>query len=181
EQGEEESGDHFLELDLDDFCIYRSPDHPRGFEGQYESLHVVATKPEIGHWVIDGVLRSQNQQRLITGYIDRVSIGNYEEISMHTTAGAIWITTEVSAKQGCWYQLREPTGGYRILWHDFLWLADLAKHFIDYLHESSKIGKLVSLLDFKSNFWAQLQRWHGDSLQSWRKQREKKSGRTLDL
>lgn len=181
EQFDGDSEDHFLEIDLYDFCVYRAPDHPDGFQGQYESLHIVSAKPEVGDWVVEGVLRSQNQQRRVRGFVDRVSIGNYEEVSIHTTLGAIWISTEVGSKQGCWYRLRDPAGGYRMLWYDFLWLADFAKHFIDYLNESSKNGKLVSLLDFKSNFWAQLREWHGDSLQGWQKHRDKKPGKLLDL
>ncbi|KEF62982.1 uncharacterized protein A1O9_00957 [Exophiala aquamarina CBS 119918] len=175
------SDDYFFELDLYDFCVYRSPRHPNGSQGQYESLHIVTTNPKIGHWVVEGALRSQNQQRRIRGFIDRVSIGNYENICTHTTSGAVWIKTELSSKQRYWYRLKEPAGGYRMLWHDFLWLADFTKYFIDYLHESSKKKLVVSLLDFKSNFWTQLKEWHGDSLQSWRKQREESPRKPLDF
>jgi len=180
-----DSEDHFLEMDLYDFCVYRAPDHPKGFEGQYESMHIVAAHPQIGDWVVEGVLKSQNQQRRIRGYVDSVSLGNYEDIRTHTTLGAIWITTEVSSKKNYWYRLRDPARGYRMIWHNFLWLADFTKLFIDYLHWSFENGEKVSLLDFKSNFWVQLQIWHGDSLESWRKQRDKNadknSAKPLDL
>lgn len=170
------------EIELGEFCVYRSPGHPKGWQGQYESLHNVASNPQPGWWMIDGVLETNNQQRRVTGYIDRVSIGNYHDISKSTTKGAIWVRTEISSKANRWYRLREPAGSYRHLWYDFLWLADLTKYFIDFVYESTKQGGRVSLLDFKSNFWNQLQHWHGDSLCRWRQQREKnKTAKPLDL
>lgn len=184
---EEHSNDQGLEddpteIELNEFCVYRSPGHRKGFQGQFESLHNVASNPQPGCWMIDGVLKTNNQQRRFTGYIDCVSIGNYHDISKPTTEGAIWVRTEISSTANRWYRLREPAGGYRPLWYNFLWLADLTKYFIDFLWESTKQGKLVSLLDFKSNFWNQLQHWHGDSLCRWRQQREKnKTGNPLDL
>lgn len=172
----------FWAEELDEFYIYRSRYHPGGFHGQYELLHRVASEPGKQHWVFSGVIRSQNQQQHITGYVHGVSIGNVADLNTYTTAGAIWIRSEVGEKKDCWYQLREPYWGYSTHWAQFLWLADFAKLFNDYLHESSKGGKLVTLLDFKSDFWSQLQKWHGAALNSWYHRRAPKlTGVPLDF
>ncbi|KAK5045257.1 hypothetical protein LTR84_009363 [Exophiala bonariae] len=177
----------FIATELDDFYVYRSRRHPHrgGFQGQYERLDIVASEPGHHHWVFSGVVKDRKQQKQrITGYVHGISIRNIADLSAHTTAGAIWLRSEIGEWKDCWYQLQEPYSGYRMFWVDFLWLSDFGKLFNDYLHESSKLNKLVTLRDFRSNFWTQIQEWHGAALNSWYRQRQrdpKQTRKPLDL
>ena len=90
-----------------------------------------------------------------------LSIGGYEDLIAHTTFPDIWIQSSIDAREHCggvWYRLKSPSTEYSRFHEPFMWLADLAKHFVDYLdnHEN------VCLQDFRIDFFAWLRMLHGD-------------------
>ncbi|KAI1621204.1 S-adenosyl-L-methionine-dependent methyltransferase [Exophiala viscosa] len=175
----------FLEFHLGDFCVYCSPGHHRGCEGQYESLLTVAAESQHLpvkdahkhklHWLLDGVLEHKGTQRRIMGaQIIDVSIGGFEDLGEHSTDGLIWIMTLEGSRRGYWYRLTTPTAPYRKYWADFVWLSRFCKYFIDYLFDSST--REICLLDFKTNFWEWLRKLHGDKVNGWHSQCAFKKG-----
>lgn len=165
----------FNEFILIDFFVYRSPSptHPKGLEGQYDSLHVVASAYNKAHWLVDGVLQHNGVLRpLSSARIAEVSIGALEDLEEHTTVNQIWIMTVESQthnpRKPYWYRLKTPFHAYASYWTDFVWLADFTKHFIDFLHVHMNSGVSVHLSDFKSKFSKWLQGLHGEKLKGWR-------------
>lgn len=156
----------FLEFELDDFCVYRAPGHPQGFEGQYENLVTVTAERHQHHWLVDGVLKHNGTGRRIHGgQIIDVSIGGLEDMDEHTTENSIWIMTLEGGDKGYWYRLRSPSQPYSRYWSDFHWLADLCKYFLDYLHHNREGGVVLS--DLRTKFWMWLQDAHGNWVNQW--------------
>ena len=101
------------------------------------------------HWYLDGWICYGS----IRTYVQRVpceivSIGGYEDTDWHTVGSAIWVQSWNSQKSAVWYCLKEPAPEYRPYHDAFLWMADFAKHLVDYLHDHEKVG----LHHFKEDF-----------------------------
>ena len=177
----------FWEVDVEQFCVYQSTRRAKrrvyqGLEGRYSHLHHVSSNVGFNDWLIDGTLNNNgNRQtflrgqivdmKFLRGQIVDVNIGGLEDLSQHTTSGSVWIKTVEGDKRDYWYRLTSPSVEYRPYWTDFTWLADFVKFFIDFLFSNSSGGRLVSLADFKSNFWAWLQDLHGsDKMRGWHAQ-----------
>ncbi|KAL7951471.1 S-adenosyl-L-methionine-dependent methyltransferase [Trichoderma barbatum] len=129
----------FAEIQLDEFAIYLDSNR---FPQEMRSLHQLNTK--IGHssFYFDGVL-SIGDTRV---YVRRVPIvaapiGNYGSISMHTVRDHIWLQTPLSYKQALFYKLGKPAKEYARFFYPFLWVADLAKHFVDFLFTMGENGR----------------------------------------
>ncbi|KAK6378923.1 hypothetical protein LTS17_006626 [Exophiala oligosperma] len=167
----DDDGD-FDEFYLEDFYVYRSPEQPSGFKGQYENLVTVQTSCKTEVFLVDGTLVHNGIRRHIRcAEISAVSFGQLEKLETSTTEYDIWINTSISAQKKYWYRLRKPVPGYREYWRDFLWVSDLSKHVLDFL-KSSDNG--VRLGDFEKAFWRWLSRQHGDTVSSWHAQCGKK-------
>ncbi|KIX00707.1 uncharacterized protein Z518_09772 [Rhinocladiella mackenziei CBS 650.93] len=164
-----EPDDHFFEFDLWDFHVYRAPYHSGSFEGQFDSLHIVASEinqdlKSQKQWFVDGTLECMGKLRPISdARIVDVSIGPLDQPEEHETQ--VWIMTEESRKVNHWYRLKAPSKEYTKMWSDFIWLSNLNKYVIDYLEINSETG--VSLADFKGKFWAWLKSLHGDNISAW--------------
>lgn len=88
---------------------------------------------------------------------ETLSIGSYEDTKMHTVGADIWIQSAAAKASNIWYRLKNPAEEY-VRYHElFLWLADLAKHVVDFLNTHEK----VTLHHFRSIFAEWLQRVHG--------------------
>ena len=74
----------------------------------------------------------------------------------------IWIQSFQGQKAGIWYRLRTPAPEYQRLHQPFLWMADLAKHVVDYLH----IHCQVTLNHFRELFHTWVQRQYGSNAQA---------------
>ena len=77
-----------------------------------------------------------------------MAIGGYKELDRPTVGNEVWIQSIQSQKAGVWYRLRTPAPEYRRFHEPFLWIADLAKHVVDYLH----IHWQVTLNHFREQF-----------------------------
>ena len=156
--GASESESDFEELSLTDFALYRDIDHKQ-HPGKLESLHTMAIDRD--RFCVSGKIHHDEQTELVHHLeICSVSIGNYGDRSMCTTQEHIWVQTFDSRRRGdVWYKLINPAPEYKIIWESSQWLADFAKHFLDFLAESS--DDTIFLDSFKTEFIETLTRWHG--------------------
>lgn len=155
-------GDAFIEAELRDFVIYR-PHRPfrRNKSGSTEyplanelvSLHEI-NENAVKHFYFDGVVCYAGRQR----YVQRVpfellSVGGYEEPERSTVGPYVWIKSFEGTISDVWYRLETPAVEYKRYHESFLWLADLAKHVVDYLH----LHQGVALIHFRRRFHDWLQ------------------------
>ena len=168
---DEQDQNTFEELQVHDFSIYRGILHQKGFSGQFESPHIVCSEEDSGVYYLDGIVSHEGaQKRIIGAVIYDVNIGGLNDIATHTSVHHIWVQTKQSRRrQDCWYRLSDPSNEYTKTWSNFVWLADLNKHVIDYLEHASMSAEKVHLHHFKAAFWAQLFEWHGrnEDFQGW--------------
>ncbi|KKZ64251.1 hypothetical protein EMCG_09776 [[Emmonsia] crescens] len=156
----------FISLQLDDFVIYALPYDSPAPHGMV-SLDQVAGKlgKQTAKFFFDGVLRVPKSQGL---YLEKVpfrlvSIGGYEDIEQHNVGKDMWIQSIYGASTSVgdlWYQLGTAAPEYKNYHKSFCWLADLAKYFIDYLHNHEGI----TLHHFKTDFSSWLKNLHGADL-----------------
>lgn len=163
-----------MEADLEDFSIYLAHNYTRrglkdveenSLSNEFASLHGMYQRGD-GLRYMDGILNFGGKKR----YVQRVpfetlSIGGYEDQSLHTVRTEIWIQSIRGGKLDVWYRLRAPAPEYHRYHEPFLWLADLAKHVIDYMADHEN----VSIFSFKSDFFNWLREVHGlsESFQIW--------------
>lgn len=126
-------GAPYIEFDLTQFSIY-SPDkavkkkHPLKLNG-LQHLH---TKLGISVFLFDGILSVGNVRRYVQGVpFEEVPVGNYGR-DRHSVGGEIWIRSKHNSNFETYYRLKEPSSEYLRFHKGFLWLADLAKHFVDF-------------------------------------------------
>ena len=161
-----------ITLDLEDFCIYRCHStremHQKTMANEMVSLHRLdGGDREL--WYFDGVIRYGQSRKRLKGVPchGTPSIGGFEDVSLHTVGPEIWIRSDLSRKFkiNLWYCLRHASAQYERFHEPFLWLADLVKHLVDYLHTHQH----VQLIHFREDFHAWLQYMHGtdDSFQRW--------------
>ncbi len=86
-----------------------------------------------------------------------LSIGGYKDTERHTVGADIWIQSARSRLKNVWYELGQPSVEYERYHRPFLWLADLSKHFVDFLDNHDR----VTLHDFKSDFFSWMDTLHG--------------------
>lgn len=81
----------------------------------------------------------------------------------------IWIQSVAAERSNTWYRLLRPAPEYERFYRPFLWLANFAKYFTDYLSSSRQE---VSLSHFRVRFHREILRLHGHdpSFQAWRRQ-----------
>ncbi|SLM37076.1 S-adenosyl-L-methionine-dependent methyltransferase-like [Lasallia pustulata] len=169
--------DVFTAVSLDCFSIYRphklaAPHRKNGqvyemkFANEFVSLHDISLKPDRDVWYLDGVLHDGRRRT----YVQRVpfnllSIGGYENFTQHTVRSHIWLQSVCGQKHDVWYCLENPSSEYRRYYDAFLWLADFAKHLIDFMYNNDTI----SLKMLRANFYNWLQEVHGHDLafQQW--------------
>lgn len=172
----------FISIDLEDFSIYRPHQVFRGRSNRIlnSELSEKARSNELvslyelnsrssDSFLLDGTLcfgqNGENRRYVQQVSFEILSIGAYEDITLHTVGPRIWLQSIAGKASNIWYQLRSPAQEY-LRYHDpFLWLADLAKHVVDFLYTHSN----VTLDHFRSGFETWLQTVHGShqSFLSW--------------
>ena len=151
----------FEEFELSDFVVYLAENRHHPYE--LWSLQDVASRNSYSTLLFDGVLRVGDVQRYVQAIpFDVCSIGNYGE-DLHEVGGNIWIRSTLLAKSQIYYRLKSPAPEYARFYHSFLWLADLAKHFVDYCQSSVNEKKRVSVYNFRTEFAQWVQKRHGKS------------------
>jgi DNA (cytosine-5)-methyltransferase 1 len=93
---------------------------------------------------------------------DRISVGNFGA-NLHSVDGNVWIESLRNRRMSSsiFYRLGTPSKHYARFHASFLWVADLAKHFTDYLTQRGQQSRRVGIVDFRENFALWLQRTHG--------------------
>lgn len=169
----------FHDILVEDFVIYRPDDH-KYYPGQMVTLDNIVSNRDGCQYLLDGVLRCGEVATYVEAMeidIDAVSIDGFEDIEVHSVQDMTYLQTIVCARRRhqaleCWYHLGKPSKQYQDLHLKFLWVADLAKHVIDYLnwrYHLSGDSSMVHLNEFQHNFLERLIGWHGEDLnfQKW--------------
>ena len=163
-------------MNLEDFSIYRSHSaqkHPqRGLEERHSANELISLHDVEGRgttrWFFDGAVCHGKEKKYVQGVsCNAFSIGGFEDTDLHTTNSSIWIQSKASQKLDLWYSLGQPASQYKRFHQPFLWLADLAKHLVDYLNTHDK----VSLKHLRVDFQTWLQGAHGadEGFRQWQK------------
>jgi DNA (cytosine-5)-methyltransferase 1 len=158
-------GNEFTEIDLSDFSVYLPGDF---FRIPYQLRGLQFLNASKGHSELrfDGILSVGGTRRYVQEVpFDICSIGNYGEVH-HEVGDDIWIQSTYNRKTNVYYKLRNPAPQYARFHDGFLWLADLAKHFVDFCKASKKPA---TIYDFRSDFAVWLGKMHGKSpaFKSW--------------
>lgn len=157
----------YEELELSNFVVYLPDNRHHPFE--LWSLQDLASKTAYPCFLFDGILSVGNVQRYVEGVpFDLCSIGNYGE-DLHDVGDNIWIRSTLLAGSEIYYRLKSPAPEYARFYHSFMWVAGLAKHFVDYCQAAVDERKQVSVHNFRTDFSRWIQKMHGESpdFQSW--------------
>ena len=168
----EEEEDSFTSYKLEDFSVYH-PAFDKRFALEMTCLHNLSVKAGKNILLVDGVLSDGKTRKYVEGVpFTKLSIGNYGELSLHTVEGAIWIQSDVAKGAGdVWYELGKPAEVYAKYHQPFLWLANFAKFYIDFLdrpkhaEDDDERPVDVVLRDFKSHFGTWVRKLHGEDAQ----------------
>ncbi|TAQ85105.1 hypothetical protein B7494_g6570 [Chlorociboria aeruginascens] len=147
--------DNFQEFDLIDFSIYLPENRYHSFE--FRGLEDLANKVAHSRFLFDGILKVGNACHYVQGISFKIcSIGNYGS-DIDSVDDNIWIQSDMNTKSDVYYRLRNPSPEYLRFYDGFRWLANLAKHFVDYCQDSREAQISVSIHNFQSDFseWAQ--------------------------
>ena len=128
------------------------------------SLHEIDER-NIGVFCFDGVIidgRSKNYVQNVP--FKTLAIGGYKELDRPTVGDEVWIQSFQGQKAGIWYRLRTPAPEYQRFHEPFLWMADLAKRVVDYLH----IHWQVTLKHFRELFRTWVHRQYASNAQACR-------------
>ncbi|KAL8952499.1 MAG: hypothetical protein Q9222_001602 [Ikaeria aurantiellina] len=165
--------DDFISVTLDGFSIYR-PHQTRARQksqicnlttvektksNELVSLHELQDRGSSA-FLLDGVISygtSYQHKRYVQGVpFETLSIGSYENTTSYTVGSDIWVQSIAGKGSNVWYRLNRPAIEYQRYHDPFLWLADLAKHLVDFLHTHQQ----VTLRDFEHNFITWLRQSH---------------------
>lgn len=154
----------FTEFELVDYSIYlpRTVNH---VGGQLWGLQDLNTKPGHSTYLFDGVLCCNRMTYYVQGVeFERCSIGNYGS-EADSVAGQIWLQSKLNAskKSDVHYKLGKPSAVYRRYYKAFLWLADLSKHFVDFMQALHEQEELVSIHHFRTSFYEWITSVHKES------------------
>ncbi|KAI1981640.1 hypothetical protein LOZ53_004704 [Ophidiomyces ophidiicola] len=143
---------HFTNFLLEDFTIYNG-EIPTSNRYGMVGLQDISLKGSTAIFLFDGIVKPDG----VNGpafYLKRVpfrtvSIGGFEDLELHTVGNDLWIQSCYCRDRGAvWYRLGKPSREYQP-YHDlFLWVANLAKHFVDYLQHNDN----VTLSHFQRRF-----------------------------
>ncbi|KZZ96327.1 cytosine-specific methyltransferase [Ascosphaera apis ARSEF 7405] len=145
------------EIELNNFVVYAAP---RDNRDGIVSLDQVAIKVGKSTFCFDGQIQVGDETHYLEGVpFSLVSVGGYEDLEQHTVHDSLWIQSSSNehSGNGLWYRLKQPAKDYRHHFELFMWVANLAKHLLDFLsaHEN------VTLEHFKSDFVSWLKDVHG--------------------
>lgn len=161
----------FIEFELDQFSVYV---HSQLYPYELRPLQHLCTRSSSDTFYFDGILAYGDSKY----YVERVPfqklpIGNYR-VNNPTVGDQIWIQSRRNEgeKPERYYKLRKPAPEYERFHTGFLWIADLAKHVVDFCEHLASRNRPVALADFQQKFiiWLQEQDAHKTSpeFQKWR-------------
>jgi DNA (cytosine-5)-methyltransferase 1 len=132
------------------------------------SLHALLAKVRCDRLLFNGTLSVGSQRRYVQALpFEVLSIGGYNDLDCHSVS-EVWIQTAHGRTNNIWYRLRKPAPEYVRYHEPFCWVADLGKHFADYLLRH----KYAELDDFRIRFhtWAMQQHSVSARFRRWLKQ-----------
>ncbi|GKU03049.1 dna (cytosine-5-)-methyltransferase [Fusarium langsethiae] len=165
-----QDADDFVEFELNDFAIYCER---KKYEQEMCSLHHLDTKTGHSNIFFDGKLSVGDMAFFVRHVpIRALPIGDYGSLFKHTVRDQIWVQSAINLKKNIYYRLNRPAKEYRRFFDPFLWVAGLAKHFVDYLKVIKENNQDVTIFHFRSNFSNWLDKTHKTDpvFTSWREQ-----------
>ncbi|KAM7204624.1 hypothetical protein V8F33_001588 [Rhypophila sp. PSN 637] len=170
-QGDKQNED-FIEFDLDQFAFYINSDM---YPLEMRPLHNLSTKNGHGSLYFDGIL-SHGDLKFYLRKVEVIGlpIGNYG-VSNHSVVGHIWVRSRRNAQTEIYYRLKKPAIEYSRYHTPFLWIADLAKHVVDFCSWMLERKQQITIMAFQEKFIKWALKAHGTS-QSFRQWRQKHSG-----
>ncbi|KAG8529391.1 uncharacterized protein KY384_006027 [Bacidia gigantensis] len=123
----------------------------------------------VSHFLFDGIVSHEGKGYYLEHVpFNLLSIGGYEDTQSASVDDNIWIQSLESRRTDVWYRVRRPKPEYQRYHNWFLWMADLAKHVIDYMFS---VGA-THLLNYQSDFDSWLAKTYpfAPSVKNWRSQ-----------
>ncbi|KAK4131071.1 S-adenosyl-L-methionine-dependent methyltransferase [Trichocladium antarcticum] len=167
----------FVEFELEAFCFYIDTAY---YQCEMRPLQYMATKIAHDRFYFDGVLRVGEVRHYVQKVeVTELPIGNYG-VSNPTVGGQIWVRSRLNANREVYYRLQNAATEYARYYTPFLWVADLAKHLVDYSASMIEQGRQVGIGSFQEHFIQWLLDAHGGSpeFQDWRRQHPSADYRT---
>ncbi|KAI0123617.1 hypothetical protein BJ170DRAFT_674546 [Xylariales sp. AK1849] len=141
----------FIEFELSDFTIYLDG---AIYPNEMRPLQHLATRMASDKFYFDGTV-SVGETKFFLRKIPfrELPIGNYD-VSEDSIHDQIWIRSEFFQKRNkeIYYKLGKPAIEYSRFHIPFLWIADLAKHVVDYCAHLHTKRRRAVLHDFRSRF-----------------------------
>ncbi|KAK3990892.1 hypothetical protein QBC44DRAFT_349555 [Cladorrhinum sp. PSN332] len=179
-RGEDPARQDFIEFDLEQFAVYRN-DHYSGSE--MRTLSFFSTKNQDGRYFTDGILSCGDVKFWVEKMeILELPIGNYGAANP-SVGGEIWARSCLNANREVYYKLGKPAVEYQRFHDPFLWVANLAKHVVDYSGWLIGNGREVGVESFRKDFLEWLLKRHGrhSGFQKWRRQHPSPDFRSSDI
>ena len=134
-------------------------------EGTYSNelvaLHEI-NEWNVHHFLFDGVICFEGRKRYLQGIpFNLLSIGGYEELETTSVRNNLWLQSFEARPRDVWYRLCSPSPEYRRYQTTFMWIADLAKHVVDFLYTHDR----VCLQNFKKDFYRWLKGLYTQNLE----------------
>ncbi|KAI1296007.1 S-adenosyl-L-methionine-dependent methyltransferase [Xylaria venustula] len=144
----------YIEFELNYFSIYI--DHVKYPIELRPPQHLLSRA--VKRMYFDGILQHGDAKFYVRNVpFERLPVGNYGKLN-HTVGDQIWILSKFNESLGreIYYKLGSPAPEYRRFYLPFLWIADLAKHVVDYCEHRRGQSRHAVLNDFKCRFssWA---------------------------
>ncbi|KAK4038296.1 hypothetical protein C8A01DRAFT_17585 [Parachaetomium inaequale] len=174
-----QGNEDFVEIELDSFCFYINAAY---YPFEMRPLQHMATRVAHDQFFFDGVLSVGGVRHYVQKIeISELPIGNYGT-SHATVQGQIWVRSRLNSKKEIYYRLNRPRTEYARFYAPFLWVADLAKHVVDFSAAMIDQGRQVEINSFQVHFIRWLRGIHGKSpeFQLWRQQHPSDDYRTSD-
>lgn len=135
-------------------------------------LHIPRANKGTYPLLLDGVLSCGDLHYYVQAVpFGPLSIGGYGT-EIHSVNDQVWVQSQYCARHSSlsatnrpFYRIQKPRSEYARYHKAFLWVADLGKHFVDYLQYNTDEEKHVYFSHFKSEFYAWIIRRHGHSNQ----------------
>ncbi|KAK6203692.1 hypothetical protein LQW54_008898 [Pestalotiopsis sp. IQ-011] len=162
-----DTSEDFIEIGLTDFSIYLdSVIYPI----ELRPLNQLTTRSAGDNFFFDGILHYGKEKYFVKKIPFReLPIGNHCDVLKHSVSDQIWIRSLYNRKKEIYYKLEKPSTEYERYWTPFRWVADLAKHVVDYCLHVQQMKVKLKLNDFGSNFAAFVNDKHSQSdvFQKW--------------
>lgn len=157
----------YVEFQLENFACYISNCN-KTTPCEMRSLHKHATMSGNTHFYVNGILRAGNTRFYVQEVVfEEIPLGNYGE-EFASVGDQLWVCSKLCSKlhkkdgrqPKVYYQLKTPSVEYARFHTDFLWVADLAKHVVDFCSDLEANEIMVGIDHFKSAFATWLKKTH---------------------